>query len=154
MVQKEIQLNFIWEKISFRFSETIQPKYVNSNSTSKSIDSLFLLPGLFNRLIVELTDANRTCSIEYSSIKSPFYHCLFNNLPPAQQFVLTSSLVTTNNETLSGDIHIVYTGMSLIHSLNFYISEFRIRKFEFFLSIKSNKSTNWFLLGEFTWSRL
>jgi hypothetical protein len=70
-----------------------------------------LLPGLFNRLIIEITNVNQTCSIEYSSRNSPFYHCLFQNLTSAQWFVLTYYSLTNDDQTLSGDVAIVYTGM-------------------------------------------
>ncbi|CAF2546995.1 unnamed protein product [Rotaria sp. Silwood2] len=89
--------------------ELIKPKYLNSTNSPTSIDTLFFLPGLFYRLVIELTSVNQTCSIEYSSIYSPFYHCLFKNLNPAQWFVLTYYLSTDNDQATSGDVTIVYT---------------------------------------------
>ena len=87
-----------------------KPKYVNSTSSPTSIDSLFFLPGLFYRLIIEIASVNQRCSIEYSSISSPFYHCLFKNLIPAQWFVLTYSLTNNDDQSSTGDVTIVYTG--------------------------------------------
>jgi hypothetical protein len=75
---------------------------------------LFLLPGLFYRLVIEIASVNQTCSIEYSSISSPFYYCLFKNLIPAQWFVLTYYALTGNDQAPSGDVTIVYTGMKRI----------------------------------------
>ncbi|CAF1161891.1 unnamed protein product [Rotaria sp. Silwood1] len=89
--------------------ESIKPKYINSTNSPTSIDTLFFLPGLFYRLIIELTSINQTCSIEYSSIYSPYYHCLFKNLIPAQWFVLTYYVSTDNDQASSGDVTIVYT---------------------------------------------
>ncbi|CAF1119084.1 unnamed protein product [Rotaria sordida] len=89
--------------------ELIKPKYINSTNSPTSIDALFFLPGLFYRLIIELTSVNQTCSIEYSSISSSFYHCLFKNLIPAQWFILTYYASTDNDQAPSGDVTIVYT---------------------------------------------
>ncbi len=86
-------------------------KYINSTSSPTSIDSLFFLPGLFYRLIIEITSVNQRCSIEYSSISSPFYRCLFKNLIPAQWFVLTYySLSNNDDQSPAGDVTIIYTG--------------------------------------------
>ncbi|UJR29933.1 hypothetical protein I4U23_017480 [Adineta vaga] len=89
--------------------EIAKPKYLNSTTSSTSIDTLFYLPGLFNRLIIEINIVNRTCSLEYSSITSPFYHCIFPSLPSAQWFVLTYYVLTENHQKSSADVTIVYT---------------------------------------------
>ncbi len=73
-----------------------------------------MLPGLFHRLIIELTSVNQTCSIEYSQINSPFYNCLFKNLPPAQWFVLTYQVLTDDHQPPSPDVTLVYTGIDQI----------------------------------------
>lgn len=70
--------------------------YMNSTNSPTSIDTLFFLPGSFYQLIVELTSVNQTCFIEYSTISSPFYHCLFENLRPAQSFILTYYVLSDN----------------------------------------------------------
>ena len=87
-----------WNKL-----EIGKAKYLNSTNSPTTIDSLFFLPGLFTQLIIELTSVNQTCSIEYSIISSPFYHCLFQNLTPAQWFVLTYYAINNNDQTRSGD---------------------------------------------------
>ena len=90
-----------------------KPKFINSTSTSTLIETLFFFSGYFNRLIIELTSVNQTCSIEYSSRSSPYYPCRFDNLPPAQWFVLTYYSLTNNDQTPSGDVIIVYTGTKI-----------------------------------------
>jgi len=47
-------------------------------------------------------------------ITSPFYHCLFKNLTSAQWFVLTYYSLRNDDQTPSGDVTIVYTGMKQI----------------------------------------
>jgi hypothetical protein len=91
--------------------EIAKPKFVNASSSPTSIDTLFFLPGLFNRLIIELPNVNQTCSIEYSLINSPFYHCLFQNLTSSQWFILNYYSLRNDEQAPSGDVTIVYTGM-------------------------------------------
>lgn len=85
------------------------------------------MPGMFSRLIVDLTIVNRTCSIEYSRRESPFYRCFFKNLPSAQSFILTYYLPTddeqTTTMTTTGDATIVHTGRTdfLIHHQHFIV---------------------------------
>ncbi|CAF4575523.1 unnamed protein product [Rotaria socialis] len=98
------------------FYEIIKPKYLNSTNSPTSIDTLFFLPGLFYRLVVEITSINQTCLVEYSSIYSPFYNCLFTNLSPAQWFILSYYVSTDSDQKLSGDVTIVHTELE---DLNF-----------------------------------
>lgn len=84
--------------------------YLNSTATATSINSSFYVPGLFSRLIVELNVVNRTCIIQYSRNESPYYHCLFKNLPSAQWFILTYYLAADEDQTAAGDATIVHTG--------------------------------------------
>ncbi|CAF3639463.1 unnamed protein product [Adineta steineri] len=88
-----------------------KPKYLNSTNSATSIDSLIFLPGLFYRLIIELTSVNQTCSIEYSIRDSPYYHCLFKNLPSAQWFVLNYYALADHHQTPSSAVTIVYTDL-------------------------------------------
>ena len=44
-------------------------------------------------------------------MKSPFYHCLFRNLIPAQWFVLTYYSSTNDGQAPESDVTIVYTGI-------------------------------------------
>ena len=71
---------------------------------------MFFFAGYFNRLMIELPSVNQSCSIEYSSTSSPYYHCRFVNLPSAQWFVLTYYSLPNTDQTSSGDVIIVYTG--------------------------------------------
>ncbi|CAF1241953.1 unnamed protein product [Adineta ricciae] len=91
--------------------EISKPKYINSTNSPTLINTLFFLPGLFDRLNIELHSVNQSCSLEYSSITSPFYHCSFRNLPSAQWFVLTYYILTENYQTRSADVTIVYTDL-------------------------------------------
>ena len=90
-----------------------EPKYLNSTRSITTIDSFFYLPGFFSQLIVQLTNINRTCSIEYSPTSSPFYHCLFRDLPTAQWFILNYYLLTTDQQSSAGDVTIVHTGRAM-----------------------------------------
>lgn len=94
----------------------MKPKHINSTSSPTSIETLFFMPGIFHRLVVEMTSVNQSCSIEYSPIYSPFYSCLFKNLTSAYWFVLTSYVSSIDNDQLlSGDLAIVYTGIKYIN---------------------------------------
>ena len=90
--------------------ELIEPKYINSTFNLTVIESLFYLPGIFNRFIVQLSSRNQTCSIDYSRFQSPLYRCVFKNLPPAQWFILNFHILTPNQRALFADVMIVHTG--------------------------------------------
>lgn len=87
-----------------------KPRFVNSTSTWKSIETMVFFAGYFNRLIIELTNVNQSCLIEYSPKLSPYYSCRFVDLPPAQWFILTYYSLPNSDQTSSGNVIMVYTG--------------------------------------------
>ena len=82
--------------------ELAEPKYINSTSTSTSINPIFLIPGHFQQLIVQIPSIGKNCSTNYLSTNPPFYNCPLHNLPPRESFDLTYYSVGKDNQKKHG----------------------------------------------------
>ncbi|CAF1047640.1 unnamed protein product, partial [Didymodactylos carnosus] len=105
----------------------IKPKYLGSFSTTSTINSTFLLPGIFNNFIIQIQSVNHTCNIIYDQHgrQNGLYNCLFTNLSPAQWYVIAYHCYR-NDHISMGDLVMSYTDLEDLnlnchvnHTINF-----------------------------------